>query len=123
MRYYNKYTYKNLYAADSTNGGVIGGSLQINVDTDELATYGAYLENTEEELNTLLDSLNDAMAVLTNDWADADGAQVVAKFSDFINEAKGIGTQLHSLGTYAKGMASNYSTLLEECLTKMNSGG
>ncbi len=102
------------------DGGATGSLL---VDTGTLATYGDYLIGTEETLNTLLDGLDKAMKGLSSSWNDAASAELISGFSTFITSAKGIGTDLKALGTFAKSQATKYDDILKNSLAIMNSGG
>lgn len=109
----------NSAGANAILAANMAGGSKKSIKTGALSDYGSYLESVQEDLNSLLDKLNVAMSNITNDWADADGHKLVSGFSTFINDAKNISKQINELGTYAKGMATNYSDLIKDCLEIM----
>lgn len=110
----------NVLILRDSNGGA-GGSLL--VDTDKLTSYGEYLFNTKESLDSLLDALDKAMQGISSSWNDEASAELITGFSSFITTAKSIGTDLQSLGTFAKGQAAKYDEILKNSLQIMGSGG
>ncbi len=96
-----------------------GSSTLLNVDSEQLASYGSYLIGAKESLDTLLDSLNTQMSKVTAGWTDEDGVAFAGKFATFIAEAKNIGVDIENLGKFATSEASKYDEILANCITGM----
>lgn len=103
----------------TTSNDNSGSSNILQVDSEQLASFGEYLVQTKESLNTLLDSLNSQMSKITEGWSDSDGVAFVEKFSTFIKDAKNIGTDIETLGNFATSEASKYNQILSDSLTMM----
>lgn len=100
-----------------------GGSTNgVKVDTEELLTLGTYLSGAKESVELLMDALDTAMGGIKSSWGDTDGETFVTSFSTFITEAKKIGDEINSLGTFASGEAGKYDTILQEALRLMGGG-
>ena len=120
MRYSNKLSFDILRT--ELDGG--GGTTGLNVDTDQLITYGNYLINAKEQLDILLDVLNSLMSSgVIASWGDKDGADLVSGFNDFITKAKDIGVETEKLGKFAIKEAAKYNTILATSLRMMSGGG
>lgn len=99
-----------------------GGSAGVKVDTEQLASYGSYLINSKESLDSLMDALDKAMAGITSGWGDQDGEELTTKFSSFITDAKKISKDIYSLGIFVTLEAAKYNTILTESLSMMGGG-
>ena len=120
MRYNNKLCF-DIYRVEL---GGDGGTSGLNVDTDQLVTYGKYLISTSEQLDILLDVLNSLMSSgVVAGWGDKDGKELVSGFSEFITKAKEIGTETQKLGKFAVDEAAKYNTILATSLRRMSGGG
>lgn len=89
------------------------------VKTEELQNFGDYLINLKVDLDELLADLDTQMSQITTAWKDAQGADFVLKFNNFVKEAAVISTEINSLGSYAKSISANYNKILTEALNKM----
>lgn len=114
MSMFNQMSVMTDSGGGSTNG--------VKVDTEELSSLGTYLTGAKESLETLMDALNTAMGGIASGWGDSDGQELVTRFGDFITEAKKIGDEINSLGTFATGEAGKYDTILQEALRLMGGG-
>lgn len=96
-----------------------GNSNLLQVDSEQLASYGTYLIGAKESLDTLLDSLNTQMSKITDGWTDDDGAAFASKFATFISDAKNIGVDIETLGKFAGSEAAKYDQILADSLAMM----
>ena len=100
-----------LYRINKYYAGDSAGSSSLFVNTTSLSTFGKFLTDSKDSLETDLNNLNTTMSGITTGWNDANGAQFCEKFTKLVAEAKKVKDDVGSLGTFAKSEASKYESI------------
>ena len=87
------------------------GISSLFVDTTSLDTFGKFLVESKNSLDTHLTSMDTTMAGLSVGWDDANGKRFYEKFSQLVKEAKKVKDDIGALGDFAKSEASKYNNI------------